>query len=99
MSRAWDRRVSRSAPGCGSRGDLAVRQHSSLRSHAKLTGPNVSERPDNPLTTGDIVHAVNTFAVRSLEGLRVILNGFKLDGTVILQIERGGRFRYITMLE
>ncbi len=57
----------------------------------------LSALADNPLTAGDIVHAVNTFAVRSLDGLRVILDGFKRDATVVLQIERGGRFRYITM--
>jgi serine protease Do len=58
------------------------------------------QNADNPLTTGDIIHSVNDFAVRSLDGLRAILEGFTARSRVVLQIERDGRFRFVaTRLE
>ena len=56
-----------------------------------------SELTDNPLTTGDVVHAVNAFTVRSLDGLRVILDGIKANTRMVLQIERDGHLRYVTI--
>jgi serine protease Do len=50
---------------------------------------------ENPLTAGDIIHRVNSFSVRSLDGLRAILEGFKSRDRIVLQIERGGRLRFI----
>jgi serine protease Do len=52
---------------------------------------------DNPLTTGDIVHAINETRVQSLDGLRVILSGFAANTRVVLQIERAGHLRYLAM--
>jgi serine protease Do len=54
-----------------------------------------SQDADIPLTTGDIIHGVNRFNVRSLDGLRAILDGFKARSRVVLQIERGGRLRFL----
>jgi S1-C subfamily serine protease len=41
-----------------------------------------------PLFVGDVIHALNTFAVRSLDGLRVLVDGIKAGSDVVLQIER-----------
>jgi serine protease Do len=56
-----------------------------------------SQVAENPLTTGDIVHAVNDLTVRSLDGLRVILDGLKPNTSVVLQIERDGHLRFVVM--
>jgi len=53
------------------------------------------QNADNPLTTGDIIHSVNDFAVKSLDGLRAILEGFRARSRVVLQIERDGRLRFV----
>jgi serine protease Do len=49
-----------------------------------------------PLVVGDVIHAMNTFAVRSLDGLRVLLDGIKAGSEVVLQIERNGQLMFIT---
>jgi S1-C subfamily serine protease len=53
--------------------------------------------PAVPLVVGDVVHAVNTFAIRSLDGLRVILDGINSGSEVVLQVERGGQLMFITV--
>jgi serine protease Do len=50
----------------------------------------------NPLTAGDIIHSVNGFTVRSLDGLRAILDGFKARSRIVLQIERERRLRFVS---
>jgi hypothetical protein len=50
----------------------------------------------NPLTAGDIIHRVNSFTVRSLDGLRTILEGFNARSRMVRQIERNGPLRFIT---
>jgi serine protease Do len=49
-----------------------------------------------PLVVGDVIHAVNSFTVRSLDGLRVLVDGIKSGSDVVLQIERGGQLMFIT---
>ena len=49
-----------------------------------------------PLFVGDVIHALNSFAVRSLDGLRVLVDGIKAGSDVVLQIERDGRLMFIT---
>jgi S1-C subfamily serine protease len=49
-----------------------------------------------PLVVGDVIHTVNTFAVRSLDGLRVLLDGIKTGSEIVLQIERGGQLMFIS---
>jgi serine protease Do len=49
-----------------------------------------------PLVAGDVIHALNSFAVRSLDGLRVLVDGIKAGSNVVLQIERDGRLMFIT---
>ena len=50
---------------------------------------------DDPLTSGDIIHCVNAYAVRSLDGLRAILDGFTPGARIAVQVERGARMRYV----
>jgi serine protease Do len=51
---------------------------------------------DVPLATGDVIHAVNNFAVRSVDGLRVLVEDAKPDTELVLQIERNGQLIFIT---
>jgi serine protease Do len=52
--------------------------------------------PGGPLVAGDVIHAANGFAVRSLDGLRVLVDGIKAGSEIVLQIERGGQLMFIT---
>ena len=49
-----------------------------------------------PLLPGDVIHALNNFAVRSLDGLRVLVDDVKGDTEVVLQIERDGQLQFVT---
>ena len=49
-----------------------------------------------PLSPGDVVHAVNTVTVRSVEALRVLVDDAKVDSELILQIERNGQLMFVT---
>jgi serine protease Do len=50
---------------------------------------------DVPLITGDVIHAVNRFTVRSLDGLRVLVDDFKSNSEVVVQIERSGQLLFV----
>ncbi len=52
---------------------------------------------DTPLVTGDVIHAINKINVRSLDGLRVLLDGLKPGTTITLQIERDRRLLYLAV--
>jgi len=49
-----------------------------------------------PLAAGDVIHALNGFNVRSVDGLRVLLDDTKADSEVVLQVERGGQLLFVT---
>jgi serine protease Do len=49
-----------------------------------------------PLVTGDVIHTLNSFSVRSVDGLRVLLDDVKADGELVLQIERNGQLLFVT---
>ena len=49
-----------------------------------------------PLVTGDVIHALNGFAVRSVDGLQAIIDGVKPSSSIVLQIERDGRLMFVT---
>jgi serine protease Do len=49
-----------------------------------------------PLSPGDVVHAVNTVTVRSVDALRVLVDDAKADSELILQIERNGQLMFVT---
>ena len=53
---------------------------------------------DSPLMAGDVIHAVNSISVRSLDGLQVLADGFKSNTEVVLQIEREHRLTFVTVV-
>ena len=55
------------------------------------------ERDTWKLYPGDIVHAVNGLAIHGVEDLRTRLIEIPPDEPIVLQLEREGRFRYITV--
>jgi S1-C subfamily serine protease len=59
------------------------------RSHA-------SSGTDVPLAAGDVIHAVNRYAVRSIDGLRVLVDAAPAGTELVLQIERGGQLQFVT---
>lgn len=48
-----------------------------------------------PLAAGDVIHALNGFAVRSVDGLRVLIDDAKADTELVLQIERNGQLQFV----
>jgi serine protease Do len=49
-----------------------------------------------PLVAGDVIHAVNSFAVRSVDGLSVLVDDAKPNSELVLQIERNGQLLFVT---
>jgi serine protease Do len=49
-----------------------------------------------PLIAGDVIHAVNSFAVRSVDGLSVLVDDAKANSELVLQIERNGQLLFVT---
>ncbi len=62
-----------------------------------VTARRAESDADNPLMTGDVIHAMNGITVRSLDGLRVLLDGVKAGSPIVLQLERDGRLNFVTM--
>ncbi len=56
----------------------------------------VASGNDVPLVVGDVIHAVNSFAVRSVDGLQVLANDVKANSELVLQIERDGQLLFVT---
>jgi len=48
------------------------------------------------LVAGDVIHAVGGITVRSVDTLQVLVDSFKRNAQIVLQVERDGRLRYIT---
>jgi serine protease Do len=48
-----------------------------------------------PLAAGDVIHSVNTFPVRSVDGLRVLIEQGRVKGEFVLQIERDGQLLFV----
>jgi serine protease Do len=55
----------------------------------------VSSGNEVPLLAGDVIHAVNSFTVRSVEGLRVLVDEVRANTELVLQIERNGQLRFV----
>jgi serine protease Do len=51
------------------------------------------------LKLGDVIYAVNTTPVSTLEALRDAVNGLKTADPLVLQIERDGKLMYLTLSE
>jgi len=49
------------------------------------------------LQVGDVIYAVNTEPVTSIQALRSALHALQDSESVILQIERDGRLQYLTL--
>ena len=56
----------------------------------------VSSGNEVPLVAGDVIHAVNSFAVRSVDSLRVLVDDAKANSELVLQIERNGQLMFVT---
>ena len=56
----------------------------------------VSSGNEVPLAAGDVIHALNSYAVRSVDGLRVLMDGVKANSDLVLQIERSGQLQFVT---
>jgi serine protease Do len=54
-----------------------------------------SSAVDNPLSVGDVIHALNGSPVISLDYLRTSLENIRFNDPVVLQIERDGRMMYL----
>jgi serine protease Do len=52
---------------------------------------------DVPLRNGDVIHAVDGFTVGNVDGLRRLLDSVPFDSPLVLQIERDGLFRFVTL--
>jgi S1-C subfamily serine protease len=55
----------------------------------------VSSGNDVPLVAGDVIHAVNSFAVRSVDGLRALVDDARANSELVLQIERNGQLMFV----
>ena len=53
--------------------------------------------PDKLLEPGDVIHALNRSLVTSVENLRADLENLSAETPTVLQIERNGRFQYVTL--
>jgi len=53
-------------------------------------------RLDTGLLPGDVIHAVNRTGVDSLAGLRQAIGAVKAGDPVAIQIERQGKFMYLS---
>jgi serine protease Do len=51
---------------------------------------------DVPLFTGDVIHGVNGFTVRSVDSLHVFVDDTKANSELVLQIERNGQLMFVT---
>jgi len=53
--------------------------------------------PGKLLEPGDVIHALNGSLVTSVENLRTDLESLEAEAPAVLQIERNGRFQYVTL--
>ena len=52
--------------------------------------------PETGLQTGDVIHALNTTPVTSLDGLRAAVQKLKIGDPVVLQVERSDGLTYLS---
>jgi serine protease Do len=52
--------------------------------------------PDTGLQTGDIIHAVNTTPIASMEALRTTVSSLKTGDPVVIQVERSDGLTYLS---
>lgn len=79
--------------------DVAATPLSGLRNSsgvAVVARTEMSSGNEVPLMAGDVIHAVNRLAVRSVDGLRVLVADAGSDSALVLQIERNGQMLFVT---
>ena len=69
-----------------------LREASGVMVAAKTVGTSAV---DNPLSVGDVIHALNGATVIDLDYLRTLLESIKFNDPVVLQIEREGTMKYL----
>jgi serine protease Do len=69
-----------------------LREASGVLVAAKTVGTSAV---DNPLSVGDVIHALNGTTVIDLDYLRTLLESIKFNDPVVLQIEREGTMKYL----
>jgi serine protease Do len=52
--------------------------------------------PDTGLQTGDVIHALNTTPIDSMEALRAALSNLKIGDPVVIQVERSDGLTYLS---
>jgi len=52
--------------------------------------------PDTGLQTGDVIHALNTTPITSMDGLRAAVQSLKTGDPVVLQVERSDGLTYLS---
>jgi serine protease Do len=52
--------------------------------------------PETGLQTGDVIHAINTTSVTSMDGLRAAIQSLKTGDPVVLQVERSDGLSYLS---
>jgi serine protease Do len=52
--------------------------------------------PDTGLQTGDVIHALNTAPITSMDALRTAVQGLKTGDAVVLQVERSDGLSYLS---
>ena len=56
----------------------------------------ISSGNEVPLVAGDVIHAVNTITVGSVDVLRVLVESAQANTEPVLQIERNGQLQFVT---
>jgi serine protease Do len=67
-----------------------------IKSGVLVTMQRLELNVDSVLQSGDVIHALNTISVRSLDGLRALLDGLEPDSPIVLQIERHHQLMFVT---
>ena len=68
-----------------------------IASGVLVTARRLDSDADVPLMAGDVIHAVNSFTVRSMDGLRLFIDGIKSGSDIVLRIERDRRLMFVVM--
>ena len=62
-----------------------------------VTARRLDSDADIPLMAGDVIHAVDSFTVRSMDGLRLFIDGIKSGSDIVLRIERDRRLMFVVI--
>jgi len=68
-----------------------------IASGVLVTARRLESDAEVPLIAGDVIHAVNALAVRSMDALRVLIDGIKSGSDIVLQVERAHRLMFVVM--